>query len=57
MNQSTLLYYVYKYKSYIYDICSEVDVDCEIDGDYENEATTPIGGFVVNKKGFTFIPK
>ena len=37
---------------HIYDICSEIDPDCEIDGDYENEATTPIGGFVVNKKGF-----
>jgi hypothetical protein len=37
---------------HIYKICSPLDVECEIDGDYENEATTPIGGFVVNKNGF-----
>lgn len=37
---------------HIYNICSELDPECEIDGDYENEATTPIGGFVINKNGF-----
>ncbi len=37
---------------HIYNICSEIDPDCEVDGDYENEATTPIGGFVINKNGF-----
>ena len=30
-----------------------MDPDCEVDGDYENESPSyPVGGFVVNKKGF-----
>lgn len=38
---------------HIFKICSEVDPDCEVDGDYENESPSyPVGGFVVNKKGF-----
>ena len=38
---------------HIYKLCSEIDVDCEVDGDYENESPSyPVGGFVVNKKGF-----
>lgn len=41
-----------EFVQYVYNLCSEIDPDCEIDGDYENEATTPIGGFAVNKKGF-----
>jgi len=41
-----------EFVQHIYNICSSLDPECEIDGDYENEATTPIGGFVINKNGF-----
>lgn len=41
-----------EFVQHIYNICSSLDSECEIDGDYENEATTPIGGFVINKNGF-----
>ena len=41
-----------EFVQHIYNICSPLDGECEIDGDYENEATTPIGGFVINKNGF-----
>lgn len=41
-----------EFVQHIYNICSSLDSEFEIDGDYENEATTPIGGFVINKNGF-----
>jgi len=37
---------------HIYNICAEIDPECEVDGDYEDESYTPIGGFVINKNGF-----
>jgi len=41
-----------EFVQHIYKICKPLDSECEIDGDYENEAITPIGGFVINKNGF-----
>jgi len=36
----------------LYSLCSEIDANCEINGTYEDESYSPVGGFVVDKNGF-----
>ncbi len=36
----------------LYSLCSEIDPNCEINGTYEDESYSPVGGFVVDKNGF-----
>jgi hypothetical protein len=36
----------------LYEVCVKVDENCEIIGTYQDESFSPVGGFIMNDKGF-----
>jgi hypothetical protein len=36
----------------LYEVCVKIDENCEITGTYQDESFSPVGGFIMNDKGF-----
>ena len=36
----------------LYEVCIKIDENCEITGTYQDESFSPVGGFIMNDKGF-----
>lgn len=44
--------YPEKFIKHLFKLCSAIDPECIICGDYEDETCNPVGGFATSKKGF-----
>jgi len=45
-------YYPEEFVKHLFEVCSKIDPECSISGDYEDEGYSPVGGFAINKNGF-----
>jgi len=45
-------YYPEEFVKHLFRVCRDIDPDCSISGDYEDESYSPVGGFAINKNGF-----
>ena len=36
----------------LYEVCVKIDENCEITGTYQDQSFSPVGGFIMNGKGF-----
>ena len=45
-------YYPEHFVKHLFEVCSKIDPECNINGDYEDESYSPVGAFAINKNGF-----
>lgn len=45
-------YYPEEFVKHLFEVCSKMDPECSISGDYEDESYSPVGGFAIDKNGF-----
>jgi len=45
-------YYPEEFVKHLFRVCRDIDPECSISGDYEDESYSPVGGFAINKNGF-----
>jgi len=45
-------YYPEEFVKHLFEVCSKIDPECSISGDYEDESYSPVGGFAIDKNGF-----
>ena len=45
-------YYPEEFVKHLFEVCNNIDPECSISGDYEDESYSPVGAFAINKNGF-----